>query len=304
VLQRFQAKDAETEVPTSPKLPYFPELRVACGAIHQTDRLSDVTTYVEIRADRDVDPARHFLVRAAGDSMNGGANPIQDGDLVLCEWWRGGPAADILGKPMLIEGHVGEESFAAIKVPLQRGGSWILHSWNPSERDQELPAGDKVEPVARVLGVVEEAQGLILYAKYAREDIARAFGSTSNASWQVGHRDIEVHSKPHTILMVDLRKDVGTKVEHRYADLFVSRDELQWESQAQTAPSDAKGRRIIEHAKDGRLVHLFARYRKRGDDFVYCGTMTYLRHEGEKPMRVWWKLEHPLPDGLWKAWSP
>lgn len=237
--------------------------------------------------------------------MNGGPDPIQDGDLVLCEWWQGGSASEIAGKPMLIVGHAGtESSFAAMKVPIQRGNTWILHSWNPNEADQELPAGATVEPVARVLGVVEEAQGLILYAKYNRDEIARAFGSTGNPSWAVGHRDIDVRSKPHTVLMVDLRKDVGTKVEHRYADLFLSRDEFQWESQAQTAPGDAKGRRIIEHSKEGRFIHLFARYRKRGDDFVYCGTMTYLRHEGEKPMRVWWKLDHTLPEGLWKAWSP
>ncbi len=305
VLQRPPDENTVVELPTTPKLPYFPELKVACGAIHQGNRLSDVTTYLQVDAGQAVDANKHFLVRASGDSMNGGDDPIQDGDLVLCEWWAGGSKADVQGTPMLIQGHLdAENSFAAIKVPIQREGAWILHSWNPAEADQVLPAGSEVEPVARVLGVVEEAAGLVLYAKYGRNEIAKAFGSTVNQSWQVGHRDIDVGGQPNTVLMVDLRKDVGTKIEHRYADLFMSRDEFQWESQAQTTPTDAKGRRIINHVKEGRLVHLFARYQKRGDDFAYCGTMSYLRHEGEKPMRVWWKLHEPLPEGLWKAWMP
>jgi superfamily II DNA or RNA helicase/diadenosine tetraphosphate (Ap4A) HIT family hydrolase len=305
VLQHATRDDVVFDVPTSPKLPYFPELKVACGAIHQTDRLSEVTTRLQVAADREVEAGRHFLVRATGDSMNGGDHPIQDGDLVLCEWWLGGAANEIQGKPMLVVGHVdSENSFAAIKVPLNRDGTWVLHSWNPNEPDQSLPAGGRVEPVARVLGVVQEATGLTLYAKYGREDIAKAFGDKVNQSWQVGHRDITVNGKPNTILMVDLRKDVSTKLEYRYADLFLSKEDFQWESQAQTTPEDAKGRRILGHAKEGRLVHLFARYQKRGDDFVYCGTINYVRHEGKKPLRVWWKLAHPLPDSLWKAWAP
>ena len=305
VLQRVSTDDAGPDVASTPALPYFPELKVACGAIHQTDRLSEVRSWLQVRTERELDPAKHFLVRASGDSMNGGDHPIQDGDLVLCEWATAGSAQDVEGKPMLILGHYDvESSFAAMKVPLRRGDRWVLHSWNPAERDQELPLDARVEPVARVLEVVEEAQSLVLWAKYAREDIAEAFGDTANPSWQVGHRDLDVGGQPNTILMVDLRKDTDTKVEHRYADMFLSKDEFQWESQAQTTPKDAKGRRIIGHANEKRLVHLFARYRKRGDDFVYCGTVNYLRHEGEKPMRVWWKLTQPLPDGLWKAWTP
>ncbi len=303
-LHRAVGDRTEVEVATSPGLPFFPDLKVACGAIQKTDRLADVKAFLQVAVDREVDPARNFLVRASGDSMNGGEHPIQDQDLVLCEWFQGS-AADINGKPMLIVGHYDvETSFASLKVPIRKGESWILRSWNPTEKDQELPTDARVEPVARVLGVVEERMGLTLYAKYKREDIAKVFGSSANQSWQVGHRDIDVHGQSNTILMVDLRKDVATKVEYRYADLFLSRDEFQWESQAQTGPSDAKGRRIVGHKKEGRLVHLFARYRKRGDDYVYCGTVDYLRHEGEKPMRVWWKLDHTLPEGLWKAWAP
>ena len=32
-----------------------------------------------------LDPARHFIARASGNSMNGGKNPIHDGDYLLLE---------------------------------------------------------------------------------------------------------------------------------------------------------------------------------------------------------------------------
>src|SRR5207249_2745277 len=71
VLQRAQGLEASADIQSSPKLPYFPELRVACGAINQTDRLSEVKVYLETNTDREVEATKHFLVRASGDSMNG-----------------------------------------------------------------------------------------------------------------------------------------------------------------------------------------------------------------------------------------
>ena len=63
-----------------------------------------------------------------------------------------------------------------------------------------------------------------------------------------------------------------------------------------------KGRRIIGHAKEGRLVHLFVQYDSH-QDFTYLGTAKYVSHESEEPMRVRFELEQPLPENLWKLWS-
>ena len=101
----------------------------------------------------------------------------------------------------------------------------------------------------------------------------------------------------------------GKEREQRYADQFVSRNEFQWGSQASTDVESLKGQRIINHGRDGRSVHLFVRYRAKagvsGDtqDFTYCGTIRYLRHEGARPIRFSFRLEHALPEGLWKLWS-
>lgn len=146
----------EPEQLQAPRIPFYPDLKVACGAfaLAMTDKLVETATPLAVESERGLSPSRHFVVRASGDSMQGGEKPIHDGDLVLFEWWQGG-AADIAGKPMLIAGDFGTNSeFTAIKVPVRVGKEWLLRSWNPSVSDQTIAPGVKLEPRATVLGVV------------------------------------------------------------------------------------------------------------------------------------------------------
>ena len=41
----------------------------------------------------------------------------------------------------------------------------------------------------------------------------------------------------------------------------------------------------------------------RGEPFTYCGLLNTQRHEGSEPIRVWFGLQSPLPEALWRAWS-
>jgi superfamily II DNA or RNA helicase/diadenosine tetraphosphate (Ap4A) HIT family hydrolase/HKD family nuclease len=298
-----QRDEAGAEVIALPRLPHYPELRVACGAFFKPDRLSDASTSMAVKTEHAIDEDRHFTVQVSGDSMDGGETPIRDGDYVLCEWVAAGQEGAIEGQPhLLLATEADGSSSAALKVPVKKDGAWWLRSWNPSFEDQPVAAGAKLDPVARVIGKVETSVGLVLWGKYNRDAIAAAFGSVNNPSWRVGHRDIDVAGAHHTVLMVTLQKPPDTKPEHRYADAFVSREQFQWESQASTAVDSAKGRRIIGHRKEGRAVHLFVRYASKGDDYTYCGRLSYQRHEGEKPIRVWWELVERLPEGLWRLW--
>src|SRR5205085_1353906 len=102
--------------------------------------------------------------------------------------------------------------------------------------------------------------------------------------------------------MVTLRKAGQTKVEHRYADQFLDASSLQWESQASTTLASSKGQRITGHVAERRTIHLFVQYDAHSP-FTYCGPLTYESHEGEKPMRVRFRLGVPLPDTLWKLWG-
>lgn len=285
-----------------PTLPYYNDLEVACGERDPTFEGEPTAAPIHIATDRPIDPDKHFVVRAHGDSMDGGPTPIKDGDLVLCEWQTVVSAEQTRGKPYLLAGYEGDETrFAQIKVPVKRNGQWFLRSWNEQLADQPIEDGITLRPVGRVLDVVEEAEGAVLWAQYDRAAAAALFGVTADRSWQVGHRDIDVLGRPHTVLFVTLRKGANTPPEQRYADRFISRTEFQWESQASTTPESAKGRRVLQSSDEGRTVHLFVRYRDRSP-FTYCGPVVPVRHEGSAPIRIWFELENELPDGLWKLW--
>ncbi|HEY0134089.1 MAG TPA: DEAD/DEAH box helicase family protein, partial [Nannocystis sp.] len=62
-----------------PTLPYYSDLAVACGLGDTQHSDADRTTPIRIRGEHQVDPRRHFVVRARSDSMNGGELPIRDG---------------------------------------------------------------------------------------------------------------------------------------------------------------------------------------------------------------------------------
>lgn len=286
-----------------PQMPFFPDVRVACGAMDGGTTQSDQMERITIKTTAALDPARHFVVRADGDSMNGGDTPIADGDLVLCEWVKGRSLDGIEGKPHLLVGSdAADTSFAVMKVPRRRDGQWQLESWNPAFAPMQMPSSGSLQPVARVIEVVAEDLGLELWGAYDRKSIASFFGDKYNRSWQVGRRDIAVNGNQHTIIMADLRKEEQKKIEHRYPDTFESPSLLGWTSQNETRPTTLPGRRIIHHRKEGRSIHLFVRYDST-QAFTYLGPVEYLSHEGEAPMHCRLRLETPLPEPLYRLWT-
>lgn len=311
VLDREVGEDgsASASIFPFPKLPYFEDYKVACGSLELGPPGETVAEQLPIAIFDEVDPARQFVVRASGDSMSGPdsdyphAFPIHDGDLVLCEWMDAVSVEEVEGRVCLFAGFNGPElQVAALKIPRRGPSGWVLHSTGSDHADEAVPPGLRLRPIARAIQVVEEAAVPALWGRYDRTAVTRLFGVENNRSWQVGHRDLEVDGQGHTVLFVTLRKSNDTPIEQRYADRFLSPQEFQWESQAATRPSDRKARNILEQESNGRLIHLFCRYVK-GDDFIYCGRLRYQRHRGAKPIRIWFQLEQPLPDNLWRIWS-
>lgn len=307
-LRRSAGNDALVPMHSLGRIPYFPQLAVACGVATGQGEGHDVQTRIAVETSRALDPRRHFVVRAEGDSMNGGAAPIHDGDLVLCEWTTASEPRQVEGQAVLLTGSDGDDVLTSIKIPVRKAGRWWLRSANPQHHDRAIEPAVTLRVVARVLEVVRERTGPVLWGLYDRDAIAGLFGQVNNPSWRSGHRDVELAGAPHTVLMVNLHKGDEVRAEHRYADRFVSPDEFQWESQATTTCAGAKGQRILHHAREGRHIHLFVRYHARdaagkGEPYVYCGTVRPLRHAGEAPIRVWFNLDQPLPRELWQVWS-
>lgn len=107
----------------------------------------DPPAEIAVETRRPVDRSHHFVVRATGDSMDGGPDPIHDGDLLLCAWLSATRPADVEGQPCLLSGYDGP----VIKVPRRRDGQWVLTSWNPGVPDTPLAPDDRLEPLALVL---------------------------------------------------------------------------------------------------------------------------------------------------------
>jgi superfamily II DNA or RNA helicase/HKD family nuclease/SOS-response transcriptional repressor LexA len=269
------------------ELPYFPNLKIACG--HFRAGRADVEEYRALPASYgQLDPTRHFIARASGHSMDGGKNPIRDGDYLLLELVGAANAGSITGTVMAIERQDelgGDNQYLLRTVTKQGEGRYVLKANNPDYED--LPATDDMRTLARLKAVVDPMD-LNVGQSFAREDIPALFGESFNAgSWHVGH--VVLNEKKVHVLLVTLNKQ-GKAQEHRFHDHWIDENTFHWQSQNATMPASKRGQEIIQHKAMGIDFHLFVRETKleagKGAPFVYQGKASYQSHTGSSPMSV------------------
>jgi superfamily II DNA or RNA helicase len=83
-----------------------------------------------------------------------------------------------------------------------------------------------------------------------------------------------------------------------YRDHAISRTLFHWESQSTTTERSPTGQRYVHHRERGSHVLLFARA-VRTDAYTLLGTAIYVRHAGERPMAITWRLDEPLPEAVY-----
>jgi superfamily II DNA or RNA helicase/diadenosine tetraphosphate (Ap4A) HIT family hydrolase len=137
-----------------------------------------------------------------------------------------------------------------------------------------------------------------LWRRYAREDIASAFGHTFNpAIWNAGF----VLEDPDIFLLVTLEKK-GMIESHRYSDHFLSAGEFAWQTQNRTKQASKHGQLLHGHHSLGKRVHLFVRPTKKTGSsptpFIYCGQVDFESWEGEAPITIKWRLRRHIPVNL------
>jgi hypothetical protein len=146
---------------------------------------------------------------------------------------------------------------------------------------------------------------LEVHARYSRVEILAAFGVGDNAKvapWQTGVYWAE--DARTDLLAFTLDKTSGQfSPTTRYRDYAISRDLIHWESQSTTRAQGETGRRYQRHAGMGTEIMLFARLRTDDRAFWFLGPATYVRHEGELPMAITWRLAHPLPGDLFATFA-
>jgi superfamily II DNA or RNA helicase len=272
------------------ELPYFPNLKIACGhfrtaSSEETEHRSLGTAYQRL------DPARHFIARASGNSMNGGKNPIQDGDYLLLELLSPSNAGSITGSVMAIErqDEFGDNQYLLRAVSKGAGGAHILKAFNPDYED--MTATENMRTLARLKGIIDPLD-LEVGQSFMREQIPGLFGEQFNpGNWNSGHVPLDAR-KAH-ILLVTVNKQ-GKAEEHRYVDHWIDENHFHWQSQNGTTPGCKRGREIIDHEKLGLAIHLFVREHKlqagKAAPFVYHGKAKYQSHSGSAPMSVVFEL--------------
>jgi hypothetical protein len=84
-----------------------------------------------------------------------------------------------------------------------------------------------------------------------------------------------------------------------YADYPISRELFHWESQSQTTQQSTTGQNLIDHANRGYTILVFARDTKKKENctvpFTYLGPAIQVRFESERPIKMVWRLQHPMP---------
>jgi superfamily II DNA or RNA helicase len=146
---------------------------------------------------------------------------------------------------------------------------------------------------------------LLVHARYTRLEILAAFGIGEHAKvapWQTGvywAKDARAD-----LLAFTLDKTTGQfSPTTRYRDYAISRDLIHWESQSITRADSDSGRRYQRHEAQGSSVMLFARLRSDDRAFWFLGPARYVKHEGELPMAVTWRLDHSLPGDLFAQFA-
>ena len=269
------------------ELPFFPNLKIACG--HFRAGRTDSEEHRRLPASYGkLDPARHFIARASGNSMNGGKQPIRDGDYLLLEHMTATNAGSITGTVMAIErddARSGEDQYVLRVVVKTRDGQYVLRANNPDYTD--MLATDEMRTRARLRAIIEPLD-LAVGQSFHREEIPLLFGETFNpGNWNAGH--IVLDEKRAHVLLVTLNKQ-GKASEHRYHDYWIDDHTFHWQTQNSTTPSSKRGREIIEYARLGISIHLFIREAKlsdgKGAPFTYVGKARYRSHKGSAPMSV------------------
>lgn len=138
------------------EVPYFPDLKIACGHFktsdHDEERVDKV--FLPEHYGR-LDENRHFIAHAIGNSMDGGKNAIKDGDYLLLETITPDRAGSISNKIIAIERQdlSGDDQYLLRYVKKTDTGNYQLIANNPDY--EPMQATEEMRTFARLLEVVD-----------------------------------------------------------------------------------------------------------------------------------------------------
>lgn len=145
-------------------------------------------------------------------------------------------------------------------------------------------------------GVLRRPADLGLHRSYTRPEIVNHFGSQYDpARHNTGVLRFESDGD-HIVIITKLDTS-GAVGRHQYANALDGDSRFLWTSQNQQTRESGTGREIIEHQQLGKTVHLFVQPASHSKA-AYLGVVDYVEAEGDRPMRVTFKLREGVPESV------
>lgn len=153
--------------------------------------------------------------------------------------------------------------------------------------------------IRRVTPSLDTNVPLRVHARYSKNEALAAFGVDKPATMREGVRWVAEHQADLFFVTID-KTDGRYSPTTLYNDRAVTERLFQWESQSTLGVATPTAERYLNHREQGSSVHLFIRESKRDEGwgappYLYAGPMTYVSHERDRPIRIAWQLDSPLP---------
>lgn len=160
---------------------------------------------------------------------------------------------------------------------------------------------------------LEGLSPLVTHGYYSREELFAGLAAHETRSGRVPGSFVEGVLESSVIdtvaLLVTLEKtEKHYSPQTMYKDYAVTEAEFAWDSQNATSTDSPRGLMYQGIGREARTPLLFVRRSKSSQDipnrtepYVFLGPVTYVSHEGEKPMHITWELDRPMPADLFNV---
>ena len=146
-----------------------------------------------------------------------------------------------------------------------------------------------------------EGFSLDLHSTYTRDQILIGLGHQNVTNMREGVLYLK-HLKTDVFLITLNKSDRDFSPSTMYDDYSVNEELFHWQSQSTTNDISETGKRYINHKNTGNKIALFVReYKKDGQiamPYTFLGFADYVKHDGNKPMNILWKMHDPIPAKL------
>lgn len=145
---------------------------------------------------------------------------------------------------------------------------------------------------------------LDLHCTYSTDQILAAFGFWNEEKAPAFREGVKYFEDKKTdIFFITLNKsDKDFSPSTLYEDYAINEHLFHWQTQSRISEETNTAKRYIHHRQTENRIALFVREYKEENNytspFVFLGEAEYVKHEGNKPMSIVWRLREEMPPEL------